>query len=116
MSDKNYKSISEVSDILEIKQHVIRYWDSKFDGLSTRLSHNKRRFFSIDNIKKLEKLKNVLYQNGKYNHSLDLAHKIMSKNIKKKLDFTIPSNNNTIDASDIKSLKKISNNLRKLLY
>ena len=54
MKDKKYKSITEVSELLKINKHVIRYWDTKFDGISTRLSDNKRRFFSSENIKKLQ--------------------------------------------------------------
>ena len=34
MKDKKYKSISEVSELLKINKHVIRYWDTKFDGIS----------------------------------------------------------------------------------
>ena len=57
MKDKQYISITEVSKLLNINAHVIRYWDSKFDGISTRLSDNKRRFFNNSNIKKLSELK-----------------------------------------------------------
>ena len=42
----------EISKKLKIKQHVIRYWDSQFDGISTRLGERKRRYFSSKNIKK----------------------------------------------------------------
>ena len=42
MVEKKYKSISEVSQILNLKQHVIRYWDAKFAGLSVRLNSNKQ--------------------------------------------------------------------------
>ena len=76
MSEKKYKSISEVSKILNLKKHVIRYWDSKFDGLSVRLNSNKQRFFNNDNIIKLREIKNALYKNGKHNYSLDLANTI----------------------------------------
>ena len=31
MNDKTYKSITEVSKLLKINKHVIRYWDSRFD-------------------------------------------------------------------------------------
>ena len=62
---------------------MIRYWDTKFDGISTRLSDNKRRFFSYENIKKLQDLKNILYQNGRHNYSFDLAKKIVSDKFKK---------------------------------
>ena len=83
MKDKKYKSISEVSELLKINKHVIRYWDTKFDGISTRLSDNKRRFFNVENIKKLQELKNILYQNGRHNYSFDLAKKIVSDKSKK---------------------------------
>ena len=79
MKDKKYKSISEVSQILNLKKHVIRYWDTKFDGLSVRLNSNKQRFFNNDNIGKLREIKNALYKNGKHNYSLDLANRIANK-------------------------------------
>ena len=112
MNNKVYKSISEVSNILKINKHVIRYWDSKFDGISTRLSKNKRRFFSKENIERLQKLKNVLYQNGKHNYSLDLANKIVSKRSNKKND---DQNLNMKNSVKINKLKEISSNLKKLL-
>ena len=79
MSNKQYKSIKEVSELLKIKKHVIRYWDSKFDGLSLRLNNNKQRFFNNDNIIKLREIKNALYKNGKHIYSLDLANEIANK-------------------------------------
>ena len=112
MNNKVYKSISEVSNILNINKHVIRYWDSKFEGISTRLSKNKRRFFSQENIERLQKLKNVLYQNGKHNYSLDLANKIVNKRSNKKND---DQNLNMKNSLKINKLKEISSNLKKLL-
>ena len=54
--EKKYKSIKEVSDILSINPHVIRYWDSRFKGISTRLNSKKQRFFNNENITKLRDL------------------------------------------------------------
>ena len=113
MKEKKYKSIAEVSDLLKINKHVIRYWDSKFDGISTRLSDNKRRFFNIENIKKLQELKNILYQNGRHNYSFDLAKKIVSDKYKKN-DVTIVSKIGKSKFSIIK-LQEIANNLKELL-
>ena len=70
IKNKNYKSISEVSEILKVKQYVIRYWDSQFNDISTRLGYGKRRFFNQKNIKKLQTLKKLLHTNGKSHHSL----------------------------------------------
>ena len=85
MIEKQYKNIKEVSKLLNIKEHVIRYWDSidpktdkiRIQGLSTR-NRGGIRYFNKDNINKLEQLKDVLFENGKHNYSLDLANKILS--------------------------------------
>ena len=113
MKDKKYKSISEVSELLKINKHVIRYWDTKFDGISTRLSDNKRRFFNIENIKKLQELKNILYQNGRHNYSFDLAKKIVSDKSKKN-EVSIINKTGKTKFSIVK-LQEISNDLKVLL-
>ena len=84
MIEKQYKNIKEVSKILNLKEHVIRYWDSidpktekiRIQGLSTR-NRSGTRYFNKGNINKLEQLKSVLFENGKHIYSLDLANKIV---------------------------------------
>ena len=113
MKDKKYKSITEVSELLKINKHVIRYWDAKFDGISTRLSDNKRRFFSTENIKKLQEIKNILYQDGRHNYSFDLAKKIVG-NKSKKNEISIVNKSSQTKFNIVK-LQEISNNLKELL-
>ena len=113
MNNKVYKSISEVSNILKINKHVIRYWDSKFDGISTRLGERKRRFFSPKNIKRLQTLIKLLHTDGKSHHSLEMARKIIEGNyIEKNIKISkeqIPKKTN------ITELIKISENLKKII-
>ncbi len=101
MINKKYLNISEVSKLLQIEEHKIRYWDSKdpntkkyrVDGISTK-SSGGTRYFNKENIKKLEKQINILNE-GKINKdSIKLDEKILS------------SNNNT----SIKIRKNTSNN------
>ena len=113
MRNKNYKSISEVSEILKIKQHVIRYWDSQFDGVSTRMGERKRRFFNTKNINKLQILKKLLHTDGKSHYSLEMARKIIESNIiEKKINLSTKQIHNK---SDINQLINISENLKKLV-
>ena len=113
IKNKNYKSISEVSEILKVKQHVIRYWDSQFNGVSTRLGYRKRRFFNQKNIKKLQTLKKLLHTNGKSHHSLEMARKIIEDNmIEKKINLTVKEDHKN---SNINKLINISDNLKKLI-
>ena len=95
MIEKQYINIKEVSKLLNIKEHVIRYWDSidpktqkiRIHGISTR-NRGGIRFFSKDNISRLAQLKAVLFENGKHNYSLDLANKILSSKKNKVSDHT----------------------------
>tara|TARA_X000000368_G_C22984306_1_gene691407 strand:- start:732 stop:1094 length:363 start_codon:yes stop_codon:yes gene_type:complete len=118
MIEKKYISIDEVSKLLNINKHVIRYWDSKFDGISTRLNNKKQRFFNQDNINKIDKLQKTLYHNGKHNYSLDLANKIISKGSKKeskKNYFTVAEKKKSLRNIDIDNLKEISSKLKNII-
>ena len=89
MIRKKYLNISEVSKLLQIEEHKIRYWDSidpktnkyRIDGISTK-SKGGKRYFNKDNIKKLQKLKNILYDGKNHNYSIKLADKILNSNNK----------------------------------
>ena len=82
--DKKYINIKEASKLLNLKEHVIRYWDSidpktnklRVDGISTK-SKGGTRYFNKENISKLEKLKNLLYENGLQNPSLKIANRLL---------------------------------------
>ena len=118
MNNKQYYNIKEVAKILNLKEHVIRHWDSidpktnkiRIDGLSTR-SKGGTRYFNKDNIKRLDMLKSVLFENGRHNYSLQLANKIISS--KKKLNLNL--NNKNENKSNSQHLIKILNSLKKLL-
>ena len=57
---KTYYSISEVSKMLNIQEHTIRFWDSKLPDLSKRDNKGKTRFFNLKQIEKLSKLNEIL--------------------------------------------------------
>ena len=50
---KTYYSISEVSKLLNIQEHTIRFWNSKLPDLSKRDNKGKTRFFNVKQIEKL---------------------------------------------------------------
>jgi Predicted transcriptional regulators len=114
MNNKQYYNIKEVSKLLNLKEHVIRHWDSidpktkklRVQGLSTR-SKGGTRYFNKENIKKLNNLKNVLFENGQHNYSLQLADKIISKKRK--------NNKISINQPKFNELSNIINNLKKAL-
>ena len=112
---KTYYSISEVSKMLNIQEHTIRFWDSKLPDLSKRDNKSKTRFFNLKQIETLLKLNDII----KKNDSITLAYKILLKN-SKNLSTNI-NNINNVNADSVKfqknivKIKNISTSLKKLL-
>ena len=117
MTDKKYLNISEVSKILQIEEHKIRYWDSidpktkknRIEGISTK-SKGGTRYFNKENIKKLQKLKKILYDGNNHNYSIKLADKILSSNTK----LTSQVSSNQIGIINLNKLEKIDQILNKM--
>ena len=121
MISKKYLNISQVSKMLQIEEYKIRYWDSidsktnkyRVDGISTK-SKGGTRYFNKENIKRLRKLKSILYDGNKQNYSIKLAEKILSSNNK-------ISNNKSDNYSksqvphNIEKIEQILNKMRLLL-
>ena len=58
---KLYRSISEVSDMLRVKAHVLRYWETQFSMLRPKKNRAGNRMYRPDEIKLLLKIKDLLY-------------------------------------------------------
>ena len=113
---KTYYSISEVSKMLNIQEHTIRFWDSKLPDLSKRDSKGKTRFFNLKQIEKLSKLRDIL----KKNDSITLAYEILSKNNYKNFQLSIGDSaekikNSNLNQSTINQIRTISNKLKSLI-
>jgi len=60
-AEKTYRSISEVSEMLEIKPHVLRYWETQFTMLKPRKNRAGNRMYRPEEIKLLFTIKQLLY-------------------------------------------------------
>ena len=121
MINKKYLNISEVSKLLQIEEHKIRYWDSvdpktnkyRIEGISTK-SKGGTRYFNKENIKKLQKLKKILYEGDNQNYSIKLAEKILNSKIKS----GIKEDKTTIEyqyINNVENIKQILDKMRLLL-
>ena len=113
---KTYYSISEVSKMLNIQEHTIRFWDSKLPDLSKRNKKGKTRFFNSKHIEKLSKLNDIL----KKNDSITLAYEILSKNSNKNRQIVLAdslkkSNDSHLNSLKVNKIRVISNNLKSLI-
>ena len=57
---KYYYTIGEVSELLELKPHVLRYWESEIPVIRPKKSGRNRRY-TLQQIEILKKIKYMLY-------------------------------------------------------
>ncbi len=67
MNDKAndaFKTISEVSALVDVPQHVLRFWESKFSSLRPLKRSGGRRYYRPDDVAVLRRIKQLLYVDG----------------------------------------------------
>lgn len=57
---KLYYSIGEVSELLEIEPHVLRYWQTEFPQLAPRKNRAGRRIYTQEDIDVIERIQYLL--------------------------------------------------------
>lgn len=58
---KLYRSISEVSEMLDVKPHVLRYWETQFSMLRPKKNRAGNRMYRPEEIKLLLRIRELLY-------------------------------------------------------
>lgn len=59
---KLYRSISEVSEMLDVKAHVLRYWETQFSMLRPKKNRAGNRMYRPDEVRLLLRIKELLYE------------------------------------------------------
>lgn len=62
---KLYYSIGEVSDMTDLEQHVLRYWESEFEQLKPRKNRAGRRIYTEEDIAMVRRV-HYLLKDEKY--------------------------------------------------
>ncbi len=61
IAPKEYYSIGEVCDLLELRPHVLRYWESQFSALRPTKNRAGNRVYKRKDIKLVHLLRHLLY-------------------------------------------------------
>ena len=59
-----FRTISEVANELSIPQHVLRFWESKFNQIKPMKRGGGRRYYRPEDIGLLRSIRNLLYHDG----------------------------------------------------
>jgi len=59
-----YRTIREVADSLDLPQHVLRFWETRFPQIRPLKRAGGRRYYRPDDIERLRVIKRLLYDEG----------------------------------------------------
>lgn len=59
-----YRTISEVADDLDLQQHVLRFWESRFSQIRPLKRGGGRRYYRPDDVELLKGIRHLLYKEG----------------------------------------------------
>ena len=63
-SDSAFRTISEVAEELNVPQHVLRFWETKFTQIKPMKRGGGRRYYRPEDVALLKKIHSLLYVEG----------------------------------------------------
>jgi len=63
-SEAAFRTISEVSGDLDVPQHVLRFWESRFPIIKPLKRGGGRRYYRPEDVQLLRRIRDLLYQDG----------------------------------------------------
>ena len=61
---KRYFTIGEVSQLCEVKPHVLRYWEQEFPQLKPVKRRGNRRYYQRQDVIIIRQIRSLLYEQG----------------------------------------------------
>jgi DNA-binding transcriptional MerR regulator len=61
---KRYFTIGEVSELCEVKPHVLRYWEQEFAQLKPMKRRGNRRYYQHHEVLMIRRIRDLLYDQG----------------------------------------------------
>ena len=59
-----FRTISEVANALNVEQHVLRFWETKFSQIKPLKRGGGRRYYRPEDVAVVEKIHDLLYAQG----------------------------------------------------
>ncbi|MGD9390917.1 MAG: MerR family transcriptional regulator [Thioalkalispiraceae bacterium] len=61
---KRYFTIGEVSELCDVKPHVLRYWEQEFPQLKPVKRRGNRRYYQRQDVIMIRQIRSLLYEQG----------------------------------------------------
>lgn len=64
-SKEAFRTISEAADELDVPQHVLRFWETKFSQIRPMKRAGNRRYYRPEDVELLQVIRHHLYKIGR---------------------------------------------------
>jgi len=72
-----FRNISEVSSLLDVPAHVLRFWETRFGQIKPIKRSGGRRYYRPEDIKLLTRIRDLLYREG---YTIKGAQQVLKSN------------------------------------
>ena len=76
-SPEAFRTISEVATDLDVPQHVLRFWETKFSQIKPLKRGGGRRYYRPEDVELLRRIRALLYQDG---YTIKGVQKVLREN------------------------------------
>lgn len=87
-SEAAFRTISEVSEDLDVPQHVLRFWESKFPQIKPLKRGGGRRYYRPEDVALLRRIRDLLYKDG---YTIKGVQKLLREQGKAAIDEAAPA-------------------------
>ena len=108
-SAEAFCTISEVAGEIDIPQHVLRFWESKFNQIKPLKRGGGRRYYRPEDVELLRRIKSLLYDDG---YTIKGVQKLLREGGAKPLDEGPAGDTNAELRAILDELMAVSDSLR----
>ncbi len=76
-SPEAFRTISEVASDLDVPQHVLRFWETKFNQIKPMKRGGGRRYYRPEDVDLLRRIRSLLYNDG---YTIKGVQKVLRQN------------------------------------
>ena len=113
-SDTAFRTISEVADALDVQQHVLRFWETKFSQVRPLKRGGGRRYYRPEDIALLQRIHHLLYTEG---YTIKGVQRLLKEQGKKAvIEAAQPANTPSDAAADVQEARDVQTEAKTARY
>lgn len=93
-----FRTISEVADLLDVQQHVLRFWETKFSQVKPLKRGGGRRYYRPEDVALLQRIHHLLYTEG---YTIKGVQKLLKG--QSKAQFVAQAQNQNVDETPVEA-------------